>query len=763
MSNRQLDWTEIRSRIRTLFDEVSENLTATCAAIDAQPSTMSRFFAKGSTKELNAGTLLAIAQHFDKTVDWLMFGEDAANGVRALPPGVGAGLQMVDHALIDFWPGNPRKHFDEGKLAELAERMLAYSDNPAKCGMLQNLTVRPHPEKDGRYQLAAGERRLRAVRINVEGGSIDANVLVPASVQDVTDATMLQMALTENVDRQDMTPIEEARGYAHLQKLRSTEAGEEISAGKLAEEIGVNKRTLQKRLKLLSDLDPAVQDALDSGAIGVEFANVLTTTTMDVQREALPQLTGTDRIPRQIGTTDGLKNYLFGDKPHIDRAIFPLDLYTDAGGIRVGDSKQYFDNYPLFLRLQREAVTEKAAELGKVWPTVKIYDATEGQRFNSWDFTKSKNKKKAWAVIEIGYRGQVLITEGTVPRPETREGKKQVVADAGPVEKTAIESLTNGHLEHASRRRTETIQRAMMHDPISATRCVVMALLNGASDHTIAISCDQIATNDKVIADPVADKIDAWLKRLKLDNVNCFDSNRSAAAWQILCEADESDVMGLFAALVARQTGTRSGYSPTPGDDPLPLAIATTLGVTGNEAQYGLSDGQAGDMDGLRRPALSAVATSLGATITDKHKNKGIVAVIEARTGRADQTDTDAIEGYVLPTLRFGSAADIAAAFKETAVNEPVKEPDIQRRKGLSKPERIVAECAWLAFQFEVTPSTMFEPVADQGDDLAYSDFWAAIEAASDLATPVMDSVREQYNTFWKVAEFVHEALKAQG
>ena len=106
-------------------------------------------------------------------------------------------------ALANIQPSsfNPRKHFDEANLYELAESI-------KQQGVLQPITVRPIAETD-RYEIVFGERRYRAsVMVEMED--------IPAIVSELTDEAAEEMAITENLQRKDVTPIEEANAYQKL-------------------------------------------------------------------------------------------------------------------------------------------------------------------------------------------------------------------------------------------------------------------------------------------------------------------------------------------------------------------------------------------------------------------------------------------------------------------------------------------------------------------------------------------------------------------
>ena len=109
------------------------------------------------------------------------------------------GIQMVAVGTIEPHPHQPRRHFDDDALDELAASISAR-------GLIQPIVVRPHGQ---RYQIVAGERRWRAAqRAHLHE--------VPVIVRDFDDAETLEVAILENVQRQDLNAIEEAEGYKRL-------------------------------------------------------------------------------------------------------------------------------------------------------------------------------------------------------------------------------------------------------------------------------------------------------------------------------------------------------------------------------------------------------------------------------------------------------------------------------------------------------------------------------------------------------------------
>ncbi len=181
-------------------------------------------------------------------------------GLRALipeiPPDEQGAVAIQDIAVESVLPNpfQPREHFD----AEALEQLKA---SIAEKGLVQPITVRRY---DGRYQLIAGERRLRAVR---ELGI----ATIPAYVLDVTsDEEMLELSLIENIHREDLNPLEVARSYQRLiDECHLTQ--EEV-----AQKVGKDRSTVANFLRLLK-LPRRIQESLANGELSMGHARALIT------------------------------------------------------------------------------------------------------------------------------------------------------------------------------------------------------------------------------------------------------------------------------------------------------------------------------------------------------------------------------------------------------------------------------------------------------------------------------------------------------
>lgn len=163
------------------------------------------------------------------------------------------GIQLIAIGDLDAHPGQPRRHFDEDALDELAASIVAR-------GLLQPIVVR---QRSGRYQIVAGERRWRAAqRARL--------TQVPVIVRDFDDAETLEVALLENIQRQDLNAIEEADGYRRL----IAEYGH--SAEALGRLVNKSRSHVANLLRLL-DLPAPVRDAVARGQLSMGHARAIAT------------------------------------------------------------------------------------------------------------------------------------------------------------------------------------------------------------------------------------------------------------------------------------------------------------------------------------------------------------------------------------------------------------------------------------------------------------------------------------------------------
>lgn len=169
-------------------------------------------------------------------------------------PAPDANIRHVGLDLLEPNPFQPRRTIDPVTLDELAQSIRAR-------GILQPLLLRPHPDSPSHYQIIAGERRWRAA---AAAGLHE----VPALIRETADADAAAVALVENLQRQDLNPIDEAEGYDRL----LTQFG--LTQDALGEAVGKSRSHISNMLRLLN-LPSAVTDAVRKGDISAGHARAL--------------------------------------------------------------------------------------------------------------------------------------------------------------------------------------------------------------------------------------------------------------------------------------------------------------------------------------------------------------------------------------------------------------------------------------------------------------------------------------------------------
>lgn len=187
-------------------------------------------------------------------------------GLKALIPQAEEsteGIQELPVSSIQPNPHQPRRQFDEEPLRELA-------DSIREHGVLEPLIVRP---VGGIYEIVVGERRWRACQLAGVG-------LVPAIVRNLSEREAMELALVENLQREDLNPIEEAEAYRRLIDEFS------LTQEEVAQRVGKERSTVANRLRLLA-LKGDARIALEQGQISAGHAKALLSLDRPAQREAL--------------------------------------------------------------------------------------------------------------------------------------------------------------------------------------------------------------------------------------------------------------------------------------------------------------------------------------------------------------------------------------------------------------------------------------------------------------------------------------------
>lgn len=261
---------------------------------------------------------------------------------------------------------NPRRQFDEMKLAELA-------DNIRLHGVLQPILVRPMPsgEPDA-FELVAGARRYRASKLA-------GRETIPASIRELTDTECLELQLIENLQRADVHELDEARGYAALMKMQP----DTYTVETLAEKIGRSEKYVYARLRLTHLVDE-IQQAFYVGKLTVAHAFEIARLQPEDQRRALaecfPQHRTTAAVLKdkkaEVVTVRSLREWIEREI-HLDISHAPFDASDEslvpAAGSCAACPKRTGNNPLLFPEVRQKSIcTDRACYRTKVEALVQI-------------------------------------------------------------------------------------------------------------------------------------------------------------------------------------------------------------------------------------------------------------------------------------------------------------------------------------------------------------------------------------------------------
>ncbi len=243
---------------------------------------------------------------------------NAPASAAAVAPDKAAG-QFAFHPRLELerWPGNPRQHFDEARLQELARSL------SSGHGMIEPIVARPHPKHAGKLEIAAGERRWRAAGI----AKLD---LVPVIVRKLDDKQMLELATIENAQREDLHPLEQADGYERLIKDFA------YTPEKIADAIG-KSRAHVFQIRKLRALAPKLREAFLAGEMDTTLATVVARVpSKELQEEAWRELKRQHRdgFSFRVAADFVRKNYML-DLGRAPFAIADATLVPAAGACNV--------------------------------------------------------------------------------------------------------------------------------------------------------------------------------------------------------------------------------------------------------------------------------------------------------------------------------------------------------------------------------------------------------------------------------------------
>jgi ParB family chromosome partitioning protein len=253
-------------------------------------------------------------------------------GLEVLIGGAASASELLQVPVGSIRPNSrqPRRRLDGEGIDELAESIRAQ-------GLVQPVVIRPAP--DGGYELIAGERRWRAARVA-------GLATVPALVRESDDRDSLLVALVENVAREDLSPVDEARAYAVLMD----EFG--LTLGEVAEQVGRSKPTVSNRVRLL-ELPDDVLGLVERGQLSEGHARAVLAVPDNEERRRLARrivrqglsVRAAERAARWAGARTKPRRKQPVDPALAERARDALRLLTGADAkVTAGRIELYFED-----------------------------------------------------------------------------------------------------------------------------------------------------------------------------------------------------------------------------------------------------------------------------------------------------------------------------------------------------------------------------------------------------------------------------------
>jgi len=460
--------------------DVSKNELARRAGIDKAAIIK---ITNGEKDNLNGDSAIALAGVMGVSVEQLYQGKwqavpaPAADVIDATTDVRGT-LRMLSLNQLAVNSLNPRKAFDDDAIGELA-------DSIAVDGVLQNLVVAP-PAKDGRHVVIAGGRRQRALLKLVDQRDEstglprwDADAAnIPCRILAGDEPRVRAIALIENLQRVELSPMEEAQAFDELQQLDP----KTWTTAHIAETVHRTQRYVQQRIKFARDLAPKGQRLLSDGKITVEMARTLTMAPKKQQTAILARIEGTPAD--EAWSVGDIREQVTDDWIESDIAIFDKSTYTGETVADDDTGTVWFTDKKLFDKMQRAAAAAKAKALEAERAWVKLVDRRAGQSFNQYDYNKVKRKdlSETGAVVEIDWNGRVEIHDGLVKREAagtTRTSTRSAGAGGSKgkePEKPPAPPFTNRLLTHALQTKTEYLQDAIARRSVADQGDTAMCL-----------------------------------------------------------------------------------------------------------------------------------------------------------------------------------------------------------------------------------------------------------------------------------------------
>lgn len=574
-----------------------------------------------------------------------------------------SGMFRVDQLVAS--PLNPRKVFEQSAIEELAESIL-------HKGLMQNLVGRV-ADNGQDVEIVAGGRRLRALKLLAEQGRIPADHPVPVRVQPLTDLEALQLATAENVERRNMTALEEADAFAQMVALGAKPED-------IALRFGYSGRTVAQRLTLAEGLGEDGRKLFEDGQIGLGQAQVIAQTTGPLRKHVLTEAGrggGVQALTNLIKRGSFLVEHARFDVPTSGLEIVE-DLYHSEPA-RFADPKAA-------LARQLDWVKARAAELeGKKEQHFVEVRKTDGPYLSLpySEFTTYDAPKELFGTVIMVNTVTGEVKESRAAREsdvksyrarKQAEERKQTSAEATGSEGGTIRKSgwVDGHEVRAT-----ALRNALVGDHKRTVALTILSML-GAEPISLHTGFHHVHTVPIPTGLQRLRELDAKLGGIlrvpdTAEPKNPVDitfgySSEGEAAYQFLqtlLTLTLEELLDIQSVLIAQAVGGWCAYNPMHVAYPFVTRLTADVGAT---TAFKLTDDQ---LKAYPRDRLLELAADAG--LTHSHGLEGdlskLVTNKDIRAAILEYADALTERGYVPPIARFPELAPLAAVPTETATN----------------------------------------------------------------------------------------------
>lgn len=372
-------------------------------------------------------------------------------------------MQSVSLSALEPASANPRRKFDRKSIEGLAASIKT-------DGVLHNLVVTPlgGRGKKEKFQIVSGSRRFEALRLLEERGELPKDFTVAVEVRDdLSKDQTLRIATVENLQRQNMTPLEEAAALCKL-------VHKGVTLDDVVAQTGLSATTIRRRLAL-NDLCKEAKHSLSEGELSLAQAEAMTLAGEEMQQRIMADSCYPDFTPEQI------KRFVLDEKPTVALAIFPAEKYTGTITTDLFSEAEtsYFDDAEQFFALQKEAVEElrKHHEASAAW-----VDVTNGYSSPAWQYGKARKNQKSGVIINLAPSGRVEVREGLV-RPKIGKETAKAIAE-NPVAPAKVKAAYPKSLcAYIAHHKAAAVGEILLASPRAAQEVMIVRMMKGFRPH----------------------------------------------------------------------------------------------------------------------------------------------------------------------------------------------------------------------------------------------------------------------------------------